>query len=706
MLSPMKSPISFFAPLALAALAAAVSGACGGQQPTVVNPTPIASAKPTASTSQVVPPLGTDTSAVPEPKNLLVSGRVASLGRALKSVHTWSQLPMPKDDAVTELLTTEAVGGLVDLEQPIDFAVAVAGSGTRLKEQIAVSAAIKDFEKAKVAFLEHFKLTLDGGMLHVDGLGRAAAAGDDDDDDAPAKGEKPKDDESEDRRHCALAPAFGAAPVRLVCGWSLGALRTLGPYLTRNATRTSTTSDVTVQLRTSPVKQLISDQKSMVRGLVSTMLGMRGLNRGMSDVAGSLGMDLADLALDLDGATLDAKLDDAGANLTLAAKFGGQSAALTKLAMQHPERTDVAPASFWQLPGDSELAVFYRGLDKPELDGARDLFANVIGSQLSGDGVTDPERAAIVDAFKKMTSGAAAVFGAGLDTPKVRRAFADQRTADRFSRTSAPDAARVEARRAAAEAVLGWSVFGIDEAAAKFAGAARDLVTAFGKPKVTTAFKTKRKDGPVPAMRIGATPKGMPKDTLHLEVDLYPYVAPPSSTPAKPSATPKPGDKPQPPKPAVDKPIAKDDGAKAPKPLRIHMLIVPDGAARTWIVLSADESTATAKATAVLAASPDSDKLVRREGLDALKTGKIGAGGFFTQRGWPTLQHRLGAISGSFTGIGEHYDDATAAQHGGTTPILFGFTAQQSGPFTATVQLPRAAIEDFVVSFIKKITGG
>lgn len=694
------------------ALALAASPACGGT-PAPAPAAPVPSAKPVASApTSAVPPLGTDTSAVPEPKNLLVVARIKDASKALKAVHAWSQLPMPKDDAITEILTTEAVGGLVDLEQPVDVAVAVAGAGARLKEQVVVSAAIKNFEKAKVAFLEHFKLSLDNGMLHVDGLGRASSKDDDDDDDerAPSKGEKKKDDENEDRRHCALAPAYsqgGAGAVRLVCGWSLASLHALGPYVTRTVPRTPPKTDFSVQLRTAPVKQMISEQKPMLRGLISSMIGMRGAGRGVGDLAGAIGMDLADLALDLDTATLDATLDDTGSSLDLSAKFGGQTAALTKLATQHPERTDVAPAAFWQLPADAEVAMFHRGIDKEQLDSGRDLFANVIGSQLALDGVTDPERQAILDAFKKMTSGAPGVFAAGLDTAKVRRAFAEQRQLDRYSSsyyrpTTGSDEKRFEARRAAAEAIFGWTVFGVEEGSTKIAAAARDLVAAFGKPKIATAYKTKRQDGPWPAMRIGATPKGAPKDALHLEVDLYPYL-PPVASP-KPTIPPKPT---TPPKPAPPKPgDAKPEEKVPPKPLRIHLLVVPDGATRTWIVVAADEAMAVAKAQAVLATAPDADKLAKRDGLDALRSAKLGAGGFVTQRGWPGFSQRFAALGGNFVGIGEHYDDITAAQHGGTTPIVYGFTAQSPSEMTATLKMPRAAIEDFVVSFIKKLTGG
>jgi hypothetical protein len=72
----------------------------------------------------------------------------------------------------------------------------------------------------------------------------------------------------------------------------------------------------------------------------------------------------------------------------------------------------------------------------------------------------------------------------------------------------------------------------------------------------------------------------------------------------------------------------------------------------------------------------------------------------------PSFNQTFSVLGGSFFGVGEHYDNMTSAQHGGSTPIPFALTAQQGGGFNATMQLPRAAIEDLVVGWIRKITGG
>src|ERR1700727_2477621 len=105
-----------------ASLFALLAG-CGGGAPPPQAPPPAPSVAPVAA----APPA--DLSAVPPPAGLVVSGRVARLSASLAAVHAWTQLPMPKSEQVSELLTTEAVGALVDMDRPIDFAVSVSGSG-------------------------------------------------------------------------------------------------------------------------------------------------------------------------------------------------------------------------------------------------------------------------------------------------------------------------------------------------------------------------------------------------------------------------------------------------------------------------------------------------------------------------------------------------------------------------------------------------
>src|SRR5580704_19702238 len=88
-----------------ASLVALLAG-CGGGAPPPQAPPPAPTAAPVAAAPVY------DLSAVPQPAGLVVSGRVAKLSASLAAVHGWTQLPMPKSEQVSELLTTEAVGAL------------------------------------------------------------------------------------------------------------------------------------------------------------------------------------------------------------------------------------------------------------------------------------------------------------------------------------------------------------------------------------------------------------------------------------------------------------------------------------------------------------------------------------------------------------------------------------------------------------------
>src|ERR1700722_9254534 len=125
--------------------------ACGGAAPpppAVVAPAPAAPPAP--------PP---DLSAVPDPAGLVVSGHFAKIGTTLSTVHGWSNLPMPQSEQLTELLTSEAIGPVLDVDQPVYFALTAVASGLAMKPPMfAISAAVKDPDKVKASLAERYKL--------------------------------------------------------------------------------------------------------------------------------------------------------------------------------------------------------------------------------------------------------------------------------------------------------------------------------------------------------------------------------------------------------------------------------------------------------------------------------------------------------------------------------------------------------------------
>ncbi|HEX3345062.1 MAG TPA: hypothetical protein VHS09_10850, partial [Polyangiaceae bacterium] len=407
-------------PLALALAAITFSSAgCGESTPPPQAP---AIAKP-APPPPPAPPA--DLSAVPEPATLVVSARFGKLAASLATVHGWTKLPMPQSEPVTEAITSEAIGPVVDLDQPIDVAVAVTGSGARMKDLTAISAAVKDPDRVKASLAERYKLVPgDNGVLLIQGLGKPAREGADDDADDDGKR---SGDDREASRVCELAPAFGAAPVRLVCGFSPKALAELGPWLTRTATRGPATGDLHVDVRMKPLQATIADQKRLIGMILGSVLGGRLGLSSLRDLAAALGGDLADFAGDLDGLSADVTLGDAGVQLSAALKLPGTTSALARVATGHPERSGPAPAAFWQLPGDADVALFNRGVDEAQLARGRDLVLDAVGGALGESGVKDADRKAIVDALGKLVSPAAMVYASGIDVDAVRKALATDR---------------------------------------------------------------------------------------------------------------------------------------------------------------------------------------------------------------------------------------------------------------------------------------
>ena len=94
-------------------------GACGGSPPA-----PQAPALASRSAPAATPP-PPDLSPVPEPASLVASARLAKPSASLATVHAWSKLPMPEAEQVTELVANQQLGPVVDLDKPIDVAIAV-----------------------------------------------------------------------------------------------------------------------------------------------------------------------------------------------------------------------------------------------------------------------------------------------------------------------------------------------------------------------------------------------------------------------------------------------------------------------------------------------------------------------------------------------------------------------------------------------------
>jgi len=521
--------------------------------------------------------------------------------------------------------------------------------------------AVVAVKRAKAALQDRYKLVPgDNGALLIQGLGRSGHHDAD------------EDDRDGERRACEIAPAYGATPVRLVCGWGSKALVELAPWLTRTATRTETTSDLHADLRMQPLRATLSSAKRLIGSLLASTVGTRLGLSSAHDLVASVGGDVVDFALDLDTASFDVHLGDPATRATATLRFSGRTSALARLATAHPERSASPPAAFWQLPGDADFAFFERGVDDAELGRGRDLVLRLASGGLTDDGLNEADRKAILESLGKLATSAPLAYASGLDSDVAMNAIA----AERSHRDGSDAAALDEARRTSAEAFLGWRVMEIDEPSSRWAAAVKDVAGAWGRPAVAAAFHAKARVAP--ALRPRPVPKGvsLPAGTQHYVLECPFGESHPAGTS---SVAPLPS-----------------------KPLAVHLFIAPEGA-HTWVGLGAGDILVASKLAAAMGTAPD--KLAGRAEIAPLKAATVGAAGFLTVRGLPEAAQLFVATLGSWmAGAPDGFDELALLPHRGGVPMWFSWTAGSGGaavPVTATLEIPRGAMDDIVTTIVR-----
>lgn len=658
--------------------------ACAGAPP----PPPAAPAQPPPPPAPPPP----DLSAVPDPSGLVLTGSFGKLSASMAAVHGWTNLPMPQSEQVTELLTTEAIGPVIDLDQPVYFALTVVGSGLRMKPPLfAMSAAVKDPDKVKAALGDRYKLVPgDNGTTLIEGLGKpqhkAAAEDDDDDDDDGAKppaGSKnggSDDGDDDDHRTCELAPSFGDAPVRIVCGMTKKDMTTLGPWLTRTAPRTPAPADLHLDVRLAPLKETIAEGKKLIGAMLGSILGARLHMTWGRDLALAVVGDFADLASDMDGTTVDFTLSDSGATETATAQLSGTTSLIGRIAVAHPERNGPPPPAFWQMPADSDAAFFTRGLDDSLTAHARQLLTDTLGGALVQDGASDTDAKAVATAFGKLLTGAPVVDASGMDHAALRKALDAERSVG-----GGDAAARLEAKHNTSEELLGWNVLEVEQPTAPLSAAVKELAASMNKPSLLAARRKQDKEAGVVALRSAPVGKtaGLPAGTTQWILELPP--------PVHHTRADREGKK-----------DAKKKPTPAAKPVLVHIFMAPDGA-RTWVGFGGDEAVVAAKLAASMGAG--GDNLGGRAELASLKSASVGTAALLSARGLALLPIRFRlALGGSAFGASEALGDLEKMSDKGLSPIVVTSVPKAGGPpsvATGNVDIPRAFIEDVVTSFLR-----
>lgn len=633
----------------------------------------------TPSKPAIAPEAPSDVTAVPEPAGLVLVARVAKADAILKTLGTWTRLPLPGGADLVRSITDDSVGEAVDLSQPVDGAIALGGGKRDPKPLIAVSIPVRSFDDAKAKLGARHKLTPGkNGDVFVEGVGRG---------DVDKRGRKEQDDEDDDES-CLLAHASSGA--RLVCG-ERDALDTLAPYLTRTMPRQTWPSDLHVEATLGAVREPLMQVRQALPVLARSMLGSS--SPALAALVDAGVNELVDFVNDTGRMTLDAQLDDSGILATMKVDFQKSQSFIAKLATSNPQKAEAPPAAFWHLPADADVAVYGNGSDPKLFDHPKALIGNVALEATEGAGMPEPERKAVrdlvVDRMLGLFTGPL-VYGKGYDAAAVEKAFA-ARNAVKPGDLAAAD----EGERILSEQVLGWHLVQVTEPITKVGPILKDWAQLWNRPAFVKWAKQQSSAKMLAQMRIVAAPAGvpLPNGTVHLEIVMpRPDL---ESTPV-PTAAPRPAQGNVPPpgaKAAAAAPVAK--GKKiSRKSLVLHILAVPDQGG-TWIGLGLDAKLLAQKAAVSLSSAPDGATLGKAPGTEALHAAKANGAVLATVRGFlvfTALEH----------GSRSPYSLLGQLPAKGNAPVTLTFLSQApsqaaaGGSAVTTLKLPRAAIEDIV----------
>ena len=650
------------------------SAACGSPPP------PAPPVAPPPSPVVVVPP-APDLTAVPEPEGLVAFARASKPSEALKVIGGWVQFPVPGPAEVAALVTGESFANLVDLDQPIDFALAFRGRQTRG----AISVGVRSLDEAKLAFSKYKLVPTKNGALRIDGLGKP------DDED--------KDGDEGEARVCELVPSVSAAErgarssdapaaptaTRLICAESEPTLRDLGPWLSRTAPRQTYPSDVHLELRLAPIRPAVDQMRRALPMLAGPALGLRHTGvPELDDTFRAAIDDVADFASDADTVAIDTMIGEPQATVTLTSRFRSTTSLLARLAVAHPDHAAAPPPAFWKLPADSDSAFFHGGIDAADFDKPRDHLVDVLGAALAQGGLPEPDRKAIREATTHLLDLFAlrSEYAKGLDVAGAQKALAAMKAVKETDR-----AAHDEAARHVAEQMAGWLAIGIDAPAAKLGAVEKEWAAAWSRPGVAKFVHSGAKEGPngregLPPMsvRMAPLPAGIAgKDAAHMEVAVrVDYPAADAKDASEKSGK---SDKKKP--------------AASGKPIVLHALVVPDGTA-SWLVLAADEKLAVAKAKDLV--SGGTATLASRPGLASMKDAHMNAGGFVSARALSAGDVFSWTFDPAWDSLAKDLFGGPDAGDQASTAIPLQFTSEPptsgspAGTFVATATVPRAAI--------------
>ncbi|MFW5739481.1 MAG: hypothetical protein ACOC1F_03855, partial [Myxococcota bacterium] len=620
--------------------AALVPIACGGATPSPQNPAPVAVGSDPVAVAADDPHLAP----VAEPAEVVAVARWKSPRRVFDTLQQWVGMPLPIDEAIEKIFRVPGMNSVVVTDAPVEFLVALDPNASDRNPEpfLAFSVGMRSVEDARRVIQGDRELReVHEGVYRVE-IGPEY-----------------------DRITCFLAPSVGASAGRMVCGPRERSLEALYPYMTRGLPVASMPdSDLHAEVRLSPIQQrygkMLPGALEMGASVLSHEIGTgdRNLDRAITDAVSALGQELLALSNDLDGLTLDVRVDPTGKSLSgdMSLAFKDKSSWLAQRMFDNAGKAGPPPPIFWSAPAASDAAFFDRGVDGKNYAAIKRHGGNLIDAGLAHENFPPADRKAVVDLFERLLEGSpVSVSASGHIDPGTPGA-------------GATDFDRI---REAIAASLGWQLVGLEEGPTRIDKWLRDFAQVYRRPSIQRWLrnKTSLDIRSMPSMRYG----------VHAAAGLPGLKALRLTVPA----------------------TAIDRGIKGrPKPIDFYVMVWPSGS-RTWVAMGADEAVLVKQLKAVKAGGGAT--IEGKAGLEALKANRIVSGGYMTMAGLAAQATAsfMDTLRGSHYGyrnreLEQLLNALARIPNHGETPILFMSQVEQGSPAKVSVQFKvnRGTIDD------------
>jgi hypothetical protein len=584
-----------------------------------------------------------DLAPVAEPAQLVALVRWKSPAASFASLRDWTGLPIGTSDLL-DLISLSDLAGILSDDTSIDAVAALDPAASALADWeplAAVSMGLKSLQEGRKLAETLGSVTEVGPGAYKLRIGKNSRR-------------------HRDKATCLISAAAGQAPARLVCGQRDRDLDALAGYLTRTLPSTDLgQADVHVELRFPPLVQrygtLMNEGLHVGAAMIPDRLGLGEptFDRALQKAALGIVDELMAVSGDLDRLTIDAAIHAKTADVTVHVRMRDRQSWTTGSLASMAKRSDVAPPLFWRLPAASTAAGFSFANDPQRVTEIARTLQELLDGYLSHEKVPAADRAAVTDLISPRYAIGAPWVGAasGVD----------------------------------------WALWGVAEPAKSREWIQRAMATC-QRPKLLalagkivaeqTDGEKKTGKAPAPLRCTAVVPSAvLPKGTLDYEITV--------SSPSRESATKASGTK-------------KKASRSRPTEQKVHLLVA-SSASETWMALGVDRAKIATALLAVIQQPADSATLAKRDGLDALRSGRLMSGGFITLEMFVRMFERVEAdMADSDADVRNGSGIAqilASTPHRGRTPLVFSSSITDGAAVTWTgrYDVPKAFVEDLVV---------